>query len=173
MTNTVGGLVPTPPNDATKFLNGAGVFSTPVSSGAILSASKTITSAQLLHLQATPVVDVVPGVVGKAIIPLAISLNGIYKTVAYTDSGFGLTFLIYYHGNIAAGEVFVAPCADTVFSTYNCFETVCNDQQPYGASSLFVGAGLDISIGGGVHELINGNGTLVITIHYLLLDGVV
>ena len=29
MTNTVGGLVPTPPNDATKYLNGAGTFSVP------------------------------------------------------------------------------------------------------------------------------------------------
>lgn len=33
MTNVAGGLVPTPPNDATKFLNGAGAFTTPAGGG--------------------------------------------------------------------------------------------------------------------------------------------
>ena len=33
MTSTVGGLVPTPPNDATKYLDGTGNFSTPAGSG--------------------------------------------------------------------------------------------------------------------------------------------
>lgn len=33
MTNVAGGLVPTPPNDATKYLDGTGVFSTPAGGG--------------------------------------------------------------------------------------------------------------------------------------------
>jgi hypothetical protein len=36
MTATVGGAVPTPPNDAAKFLNGAGTFTTPASGGSVI-----------------------------------------------------------------------------------------------------------------------------------------
>lgn len=45
MTSTVSGTVPTPPNDATKFLNGTGVFSVPAgSTGANPSASVGLTA---------------------------------------------------------------------------------------------------------------------------------
>jgi len=48
MTSTVGGLVPTPPNDATKFLNGTGVFSTPPYPTITLKTNSTTNGSQTL-----------------------------------------------------------------------------------------------------------------------------
>ncbi len=44
MTSTVGGAVPTPPNDATKYLDGTGNFSVPAGSGG-LSTTKSVTQS--------------------------------------------------------------------------------------------------------------------------------
>ena len=45
MTSTAGGLVPTPPNDGTKFLNGQGAFAVPTGAGVTDAASVTYTPA--------------------------------------------------------------------------------------------------------------------------------
>lgn len=135
-----------------------------------LTATKTLTSAQILALHGTPVIDVIPGVPGKVIVPLIVSLNYIFGTVTYF-AGAGQQVEIYYHGNQANGAVYTQPWADTITQLANAFETIANVQAPHGLSSLFIGQGLDI--GGGAPEVTLGDGTLKITIQYLLLDGVV
>ena len=53
MTATVGGAVPTPPNIATQFLNGQGIFSTPAGSGDMVLASAQTNSGVKTFLDTT------------------------------------------------------------------------------------------------------------------------
>lgn len=141
-----------------------------LSPGGLAKQVFTLTSAQIKTLRATPV-TIFPGVPGAIIIPHSVSLNSIFGTITYFN-GTGNTFLIYYHGNVGTGEVFVEPCADTIEGPVaNTFQTVSNIQSPKGLSSFFIGQGLDMSVGGGVGEEANGDGTLTITIEYTLLTG--
>src|SRR5580692_1972578 len=55
MTATVGGAVPTPPNNTTTFLRGDGTFATPAGSGTV-TASNTLTSGQMIIGGGTTVV---------------------------------------------------------------------------------------------------------------------
>lgn len=59
MTSTVGGAVPTPPNIATQFLNGQGVFSIPAGSGTVTNVSSANADATVATQTTTPVITVV------------------------------------------------------------------------------------------------------------------
>jgi len=93
MTATVGGTVPTPPNDATKFLNGIGLFSTPAgggTGGSFTEAFTAQTSVVVTHnLGAYPVIDIIDSGL-EVIIPLTIIHSSVNAfTVTFTASTTG------------------------------------------------------------------------------------
>jgi len=92
MTATVGGTVPTPPNNTTTFLRGDGTFNAPAgaSGGSFEQAFTTVTSVVVTHnLGAYPVVDIIDS--GLAvIIPLGIvhsSVNAFTATFTASTTG--------------------------------------------------------------------------------------
>jgi hypothetical protein len=94
MTNTVGGLVPTPPNNATQFLNGSGVFSVPPSAGIGLPANGFIWATQNISPGApsvahNPISRAVAGEVGVALLILLESVSFTNISI-YVATGSGL-----------------------------------------------------------------------------------
>jgi len=79
MTSTVGGGVPTPPNDAAQFLNGTGVFSTPAGGDDMVLASvQTVTGAKTF--------GTIGGAVGKLILAGSTSGSTILNAAATAGS---------------------------------------------------------------------------------------
>jgi len=75
MTSTVGGGVPTPPNDASKFLNGQGAFTVPAGGGDMVLASvQTVTGAKTF--------GTIGGAVGKLILAGSTSGSSILNAAA-------------------------------------------------------------------------------------------
>lgn len=96
VTSTVKGLVPAPPNDATKFLNGIGVFSTPSGGSAFSQIKKTFHDTDILDMQqdGSGGLVILPAVANKLYVPLSCHLKFHYGGVAvFTGTAFDDLFL--------------------------------------------------------------------------------
>lgn len=102
MTSSAGGAVPTPPNDATKYLDGTGVFSTPAGGGSTVGGT---------NYQTGTTYTVVTGDKGKLVrftnsSAVAVSLDAV-------GGSFGTPWFAWFENN-GAGVVTITPGSGTI-----------------------------------------------------------
>jgi len=129
----------------------------------VLVARKTITSTQLLALNETPV-ELVAGVPGKMVWPFNAVLEYVAGGTPYTTNG--STLYITWEGTDQLVQADTNTFLDTNYSQVYVIG--------YGGSfqdhvTLYDGMALDIRGIGGT-DLMDGDGELIVTVPYMLVD---
>ena len=133
--------------------------------GGLLSRATTLTSADILALDSTPV-TVVPAVAGKVIVPVVIFGNYTFVTTAYSDNGIWHIF----NGPTFAQSGFGASTATTILPLAAAESRQSVQLTPYQdggeQSALNIGQPLRVELAAAVTT---GDGTGVVTIWYTLV----
>lgn len=158
MTATIGGAVPTPPNNTTTFLRGDGTFATPD----IKYVTRVISSAEILDLYNTPI-EIIPAPgANKMIRIVGGNIYNKFNTTAYASGG---TTQFYYNTTST-------PAASTSGSTSFLYATSSAIAGVISNTTLYVANVLNLSI---IVKMLTqnpttGDGTFIISLAYIIID---
>lgn len=143
-------------------------FWTPIQSP-ILEATGIITSAQILALSATPVTLIPAQGVGTVIVPQLLTLNYIFGGTAYVTAGINMD-ICYAINNNAFDPAMSATLLGNTANAYTFYETFATISNGGKTSNLVTN--LPLCLGCPVSSPTVGNGTLIWTLFYRVLNSV-
>jgi hypothetical protein len=151
--------------DGTKALYGDGTFKTP--GGGIQSATVTLSSAQLLALNSSPVTIVAAPGAGKIIAPVALCMRNSGGT-AYDDSASSNSTGLYYNAYTGAAAVDDSGISSLATQAVGSAQAVSTSLQQniYPLADI---ADQPIVAYSPVGNMTTGNGTITVTMYYLTI----
>ncbi len=137
MTATVGGAVPTPPNNTTTFLRGDGTFAAPAPSGTVTTVSVAPAngfSGTVANATSTPAITIIAGAITPA------SVNGnTFTTGTYTLTGGAGKALTFNNSITLAGAdstTMTFPSSSDTVATIAAAQTLTNKTITFASNTL-------------------------------------